>query len=380
MKILNACLSCFYYEDYGYQENLLPIYQKFNGHEVFIAAPAQKLTNGKLEYVYEDYINDNDIPVFILKRDTSKYGIAVKRYLNFYSIIEMVEPDVVFIHGGQSASIVDAGKYKKRNPDIKIYIDNHADYYNSPVIKLTSKLNARLLLGRNLCRSWKYVDQYFGVTPWRCDFLRDVYGLPEGKISLLHMGGEDTYIVNRNKKEVQSIIKKRHSINENDFLIVTGGKIDKTKNIHLLMQAVRNHNNVKLIIFGSVNSNFQQEFDFSCNDNVEYIGWIDATKAYEYFLGADLAVFPGTHSVLWEQAVACKTPCIFKEWEGMKHVDIGGNCIFLKNDSKDEIENAILDLINHKDRYDKMQEVAMSDKSEQFLYSKIAEKSLGWIG
>lgn len=376
MKILNACLGNFYFENFGYQENLLPIYQKANGHDVYIAAPAQIVKDNKKEYIAENYENSNGIPVLILKRDTSKYGLLTRHYLNFYQVLEQVSPDVIFIHGGQSASIRDAGKYKSKHPNVKIYVDNHADYYNSPVTKLTSKLNSRFLIGRELRHSWHYVDRYFGVTPWRCEYLNDIYGLPKSKISLLHMGGEDTFILGKDKLNTQTEIKARHAIEQNNFLIVTGGKIDKTKNIHLLMQAVKALKNTKLIVFGNVSDTFKEEFESYLNDNVVYIGWLEAFKAYEYFLAADLVVFPGTHSVLWEQAVACKTPCLFKEWDGMKHVDIGGNCIFLKKDSKQEIESVLSDLISNKEKYAKIKHAAMSEKADAFLYSNIAKKSV----
>lgn len=376
MRILNACLASFYYENYGYQENLLPLYQKRNGHDVFIAAPAQKRIEGEVEYIADDYVNQNGIPVLILKRDLSKIGRALRRYLNFYDILEKVEPDVIFIHGGQSDTIKVAGSYKGKYPGVKVYVDNHADYYNSPVEKFSSKVNARFFLGRSLCSSWPYVDRYFGVTPWRCEYLHDIYGLPEEKISLLHMGGEDVYIQGRDKAAVQKEVKARHGIAPEEFLIVTGGKIDITKNIHLLMQSVKDLPHTKLLVFGSIDAAFKEEFDSLQNGNVIYIGWIEASKAYDYFLAADLVVFPGTHSVLWEQAVACKTPCIFKEWAGMKHVDIGGNCRFLKQDSAEEIHFVLSELLNDPASYMKMQRASASAEAEAFLYSNIARKSI----
>ena len=43
-------------------------------------------------------------------------------------------------------------------------------------------------------------------------------------------------------------------ISADDFLLVTGGKIDQKKNIDLLMQAVEriNSSHVKLIVFGNI--------------------------------------------------------------------------------------------------------------------------------
>lgn len=72
--------------------------------------------------------------------------------------------------------------------------------------------------------------------------------------------------------------------------------------------------------------------------NVIFVGWLSADQILDYFIMADLIVFPGTHSVLWEQAVGTGTPTIYKYWDEMTHMDIGGNCMFLKEDSAEEIE------------------------------------------
>ncbi|MFK1961527.1 hypothetical protein ACIXEH_11290 [Bacteroides fragilis] len=73
------------------------------------------------------------------------------------------------------------------------------------------------------------------------------------------------------------------------------------------------------------------------NEKIHYVGWLSSEKTIEYFFASDLAVFPGTHSVLWEQAVGIGIPSIFKYWDGMTHVDLGGNCLFLFENSSEEI-------------------------------------------
>ena len=134
---------------------------------------------------------------------------------------------------------------------------------------------------------------------------------------------------------------------------------------------------MKLLVFGSVSPVFKDEFDEALSEttNVTYIGWIDANKVYPYFFAADLVVFPGGHSVMWEQACASKTPCLFNYWDGMEHLNNGGNSICTSLKTEEEIEEAVKPLINT-DRYRKMQREAMSEKTDIYRYSNIAEKSL----
>ena len=56
---------------------------------------------------------------------------------------------------------------------------------------------------------------------------------------------------------------------------------------------------------------------------------IDDFQSYNLFSAADLVVFPGRHSVYWEQVVAIGTPMVVKYWDGTTHIDIGGNCMYL---------------------------------------------------
>lgn len=69
-------------------------------------------------------------------------------------------------------------------------------------------------------------------------------------------------------------------------MIVTGGKIDKIKNIHLLAKAVSQINNphVKILMFGSIVDELKHDIDSLLSDRIIYIGWINSDTVYEYFL------------------------------------------------------------------------------------------------
>ncbi len=93
------------------------------------------------------------------------------------------------------------------------------------------------------------------------------------------------------------------------------------------------------------------------------------------FFASDLIVFPGTHSVLWEQACASKVPCLFAKWEGMEHVNNGGNSEFISQIDKETIRCSIQQLL-FTEKYYRMKAIALSDKTDVFLYSQIATKAL----
>ena len=145
------------------------------------------------------------------------------------------------------------------------------------------------------------------------------------------------------------------------------------------MQAVNDLNidNIKLIVFGTPTPDLKSEIDILSQSNkIKFIGWITPDETYDYFFAADLAIFPGTHSVLWEQAVGIGLPCIFKQWEGMRHIDVGGNFLFLEHGTSEEIFSAISSLYKNKALLANMKQIAMSKGISEFAYSQIAKRAI----
>jgi glycosyltransferase involved in cell wall biosynthesis len=135
--------------------------------------------------------------------------------------------------------------------------------------------------------------------------------------------------------------------------------------------------NVRLIIFGSVSADMKKEFMSEITGNrITYIGWVDSSQVYRYFAISNLVVFPSKHSVLWEQAVGTGVPCIFRDWPGMKHVDVGGNCLFIGDGSVKQIAMAIERCFYDKELYDHMKDAATNRGIRLFSYSSIARRSI----
>ncbi len=179
------------------------------------------------------------------------------------------------------------------------------------------------------------------------------------------------------QKRAREVIRSKYGIKPDEFLVMTGGKIDewKTQTL-LLMQAVGKIQNekIKLIVFGSaIPELIQKVNELSDGKKVQYIGW---RSEYNYWSAADLAVFPGRHSVFWEQVAGMGIPMICKYWEGTTHVDVGGNVIFLKQDSVEEIQSILQYLLTNPGEYQKMLDVACGKGKEKFSYKEISRKAI----
>lgn len=384
MKIVHLCLGSFYPDNYSYQENLLPKFHKELGYDVEVIASTQSFDKyGKVCYLSTvgTYQNEYDIKVTRLPyKSQNKIWKKLKRYQGCYQALKKANPDIIFIHGGQFLDIDQVVKYAKKNTNVVIYVDNHADFSNSATNWISKNILHKIIWRYCEKKIEPYTKKFYGVLPVRVDFLKKIYGLPESKCELLVMGADDELVKEAADPIIRAKIRKRYGIAEEDFLIMTGGKIDqwKTQTL-LLMEAVQKiqGKNIKLIVFGSVTQELQKQVQNLTDGNkVQYIGWIQSKDSYKYFSAADLVVFPGRHSVFWEQVTGQGIPMMVKDWPGTHHVDLGGNVIFLNQDNVDEIKNKIEYLIDNPQEYQKMKQVAQEKGMKVFSYKNIAKRAV----
>lgn len=383
LKILHICLCGPVTDNWNYQDNLLTKYHVKLGHEVSIMTSQWIWDNkGKLVVDNRDkYTNSDGAQIRRLKiKGKNNFYKKFKRFEGVIESIKEINPAILFIHGCQFMDIDIIVKYLKNNPQVKVYVDNHADFSNSAT-NFISKNILHKIVWKSRARSIDpYVEKFYGVLPARVDFLTEVYGLRKEKVELLVMGADDDKVKEAQKNIASKAIRKKYGIDEEDFLIVTGGKIDlaKTQTL-LLMKAIHEIQNkkIKLLIFGSVAKELQNEFNSLVdNENIHYIGWVNAEDTYNYFAIADLVVFPGRHSVFWEQVVGQGIPMVVKYWEGTTHIDLGGNTKFIYNDTTDELIENLLEIIDNEEVYQNMHRIAIEKGLEMFSYKEVAKRSI----
>lgn len=381
LKVLSICVNGMYSDGFSYHENLLPKYQKMNGNNVAIMASQFCFDeNGKtIKDKREHYIDENGIEIYRLPIiGNMDISFRLKRFKGFYDRIEAEKPDIIFCHLMQFLDVDKVILYKKRHPEVKLYFDSHSDYINSARSLISREIQHKLLWRYYSHKALPYTEKFYGVLPTRVDFLLHMYKLPKEKVELLIMGADDDEVFAADKPEIKLEIRKKYGIADDDFLIVNGGKIDAyKKQTMLLMNAVNKIDNpkVKLIIFGSIAPELKEEFMKCCSERVIYIGWLESDDSYKYFSAAELVVFPGAHSVFWEQVAGQGKPMIVKYWKGIDDIDCGGNCIFLYHDSETEIKDNILSLVNNQETFDKMVQKADEERGK-FSYRYLANKSI----
>ncbi len=381
MKIVHLCLCGPYSDGWNYQENMLALYHARAGHEVTVIASRWYFDGGVMKQKEAGcYVDLNGVRVVRLnmKPDRGIY-FPFKRYSGLKDALEEASPDVLFVHGCQFPDIVVVVSFLKRHPQTVVYVDNHNDFSNGARNWISKNILHKIFWRRTAQKIEPYVRQFYGVLPARVDFLKEMYRLPEKKCSLLVMGADDEAIARAENVGSRDKIRERYHVEPNDFLVVTGGKIDGfKKQTLLLMQAVKEISSlpVKLIVFGSVSDEIRAQFDaLTDGEKVQYAGWVEANDSYDYFSAADLVCFPGRHSVFWEQVAGMGIPLLCKDWKGTHHVDLNGNVRFLCRDSAEEIRSAIEEIAGDEALYCQMKEAAQAGRGV-FSYASIAKRAI----
>jgi len=377
MKILHVAPLSPYNVDWSYQDNLLPKYQRKLGHDVWVVvSPFENQANGKVDVGESNFILDDGVKVFRRRRflGNNFIGKAIS-FTDINDILNEYKPDFIMIHSLMTLSVFQIIEYKKKiNPNCVIIQDNHLD---ENIGKKKNKFLTDVFYGYwKIINSFskKYISKYYGVTPWRQEFIINRFGIEREKTDIMIMGADVDNIDFKNKGRLFNEYHQKYCPN-GEFLIVSGGKIEKNKKTHLLIRAVKDIIGVKLLVFGTIADDYKEEIYKNMNENTILLGWKSPNDINDILLASDLAVFPGQHSVLWEQACACKIPCLFALWDGMSYLNNGGNSDFISDISVEGIKNAIL---GHKytSKYYEMKKVANSEATDVFSYKSIALKSL----
>lgn len=131
MKIIHICASGSYTDYWGYQDNLLPKYQKKEGNEVTVIATVLKHNKNRIVKCQPcTYFLDDGVKVIRLEYEkclTNKITKILSKF-NLIDILIKENPDVIFHHGLVSFNIFQVIKYKKAYNPKCVIIEDTAVY------------------------------------------------------------------------------------------------------------------------------------------------------------------------------------------------------------------------------------------------------------
>ncbi len=320
MRILHICLSCFYIDNFSYQENELVRQGVKDGHLVEVIASTETFgENGLLRYTEPGRYLGNDgamverlpylslLPHFVAKKLRMHSGV--------YDRIASFQPDVIMFHGASGWEIRTAARYVRNNPNVKLYLDSHEDAVNS-ARNWVSKWILHYCYYRPILRSsLDMITKVLAVSISCIDFLRDFYGIPLDKIEFYPLGGsipdDDNYVAVRNS------LRAELGLNDRQVLIIQSGKIDKSKKLVEALEAFSKVTDVNLRFF--VVGLIQSDVDkcvavLAAKDpRVRLLGWKAVDELRALLCAADVYCQPGPQSATMQMSVSCRCAIILDD-------------------------------------------------------------------
>ena len=337
MKILMLC--DFYGIGQQYQENYLAKYYAKFGHTVTIIASTIEDVRDYYKNKYNKRVKKSEIISENIKIIRLPYSInilyKIRKFGGVRKILIEEKPDMIFVHGIHF-NLNDAVWYKRKiNENCRIIIDNHSDYSNSAKNWLSLKILNGFIRKRYLHFYKKYIDKIFTIVPEGMKFMNEIYGISYSEMEMLPLGCDYDLCEEVRQKSDKNQLRKNLNIEADDFVIITGGKLNQNKKTDILIDAVRLLNNPKvhLMIFGECDDpSFYQLLKNKAEGlNVHFLGWLNTKEILEMMNIANLAVYPASQSVLWQQSIGMYLPLIIGNYfkQDFEYLNKDNNIIIL---------------------------------------------------
>lgn len=319
MKIVHLCLSCFYIDNYRYQENELVREHVADGHEVLVVASTETyVDNLSLGYVPAGEYMGSDgakvirlpyvgpVPFFLKKKLRIHPGVA--------DILQKFSPDVIMFHGLCGLELLTAAKYKRAHPQVRLYVDSHEDANNSAVGKLSQLLH-RYYYRPIIRRALPWIDKVLCISLETIDFCKRQYAIPEQDMEFFPLGGyiadDETYQLHR------ADVRAALNLQEDQTVFLQSGKFDSKKKLveSLTAFSATRSEKLRFLIVGRVHESIESQVKqlSSADSRVQYLGWKTADELYRLLCAVDVYVQPGSQSATMQMSICARRPVVIAD-------------------------------------------------------------------
>lgn len=320
MKVAHLCLSCFYIDDRGYQENELVREHVVRGHEVLVLASTETHTaEGKLTYVQpKEYLGGEGARVVrlpYLQAIPKKIAPKLRAFSGVYRELEKFKPQVILFHGACAWELLTVARYVEENPGTLFYVDSHEDSNNSARSFVSREILHKIYYGAILRRVLPKVKKILCVTTESMRFVEKMYRIPPDCLEFYPLGGHP--VADENYSSYRKIRREQLSIKEGDILMVQSGKQTRRKKLLETLRAFSKVPNSKifLVVAGSLDKEIEGEalHLISEDERVRFIGWQTPGQLTSLLCAADVYLQPGTQSATMQHSLSCRCAVVLDD-------------------------------------------------------------------
>lgn len=384
MNIAHLCLSCFYYDGFSYQENLLVQQNVNDGHNVQVIASTESIdSKGEMtfldqgSYMGTDGAWVNRVPYNKLVPKVVRHKI--KSYDKVLNILQDFSPDIIYFHGISAVELLSIRKFKEKNPDVKLILDCHSDKYNSARGFLSKNILHSMIYKNCYKRLLPYVDKVFCISLDAMDFATDFYDTPEEKVEFFPLGGQclddEEYFYLRNN------VRSDLGISNDKIMILQTGKMNAKKKLVESIKQFKKVDNKKFvyIIAGSLEEDVKSEVLelISSDERIRYLGWVNSVKLESLLCASDVYLQPGSQSATMQQSICLRNPVILDNVKSHKpFVDGNGWLINSFNDMSKIFENISASPFILNEMSERSYQIAKEKLDYKMLAKKIYEVAI----
>jgi len=317
MKILHCCLSCFYIDNYNYQENMLVREHVKLGHNVSVLASTETYDSAGL-LTYKDagnYMGSDGALVTRVpykKYLPHKIMTKIRSYKGVYKFLKKEKPDIILFHGLCAYELLTLIRYKKNNPSVKLFLDSHEDFNNSAQNILSKYILHYAFYRRIFLKALPFIEKVLCISSETINFVRDFYSCSEKFIEYFPLGGvipsDDEYLKKRNQT------RKQYNLDENTLIFLQTGKFDKKKKLKesiLAFNQISHFSRIKFLIAGVFLEEEAEILELISQDTrIKYLGWKSAADLYDLLCAIDIYLQPGSQSATLQNSICCRCAVI----------------------------------------------------------------------
>lgn len=140
-------------------------------------------------------------------------------------------------------------------------------------------------------------DCVIAIAQHSFDMIRDVYGIPEGKLSLIPNGRTFTKITRDRQQGLA--LRRKYGFKEQELIMVFCGRLDSIKGIVYLMDAFRvlscKEKKLRMVVIGEGNFKSCLKFADGLWNKITFTGFMEKDRIMDFYEMADFGVVPSIH-------------------------------------------------------------------------------------
>ena len=349
MKIIHCCLANFYIDNFGYQENELPIQNSIDGHSVTIIASTETY-NAAMELSYVDpcrYTSAKGIEVIripYIKMIPQFLSRKLRIHTGLMGLLNKLTPDIILFHGACGWELNTIRQYRESHPDVRFYVDSHEDFNNSAKHFISKWILHYLYYRPILIYNLRWIDKILCVNLDSMTFLSEFYRVPSNRLEFYPLGGhtweDDDYYSTRSAK------RKELNLIESNIVFIQAGKFDKTKGLLDALESfvTTKDRGFRFLIVGYIYEDVRSSVEelMIRDERIQFLGWKSAEDLSQLLCAADVYLQPKSQSATMQTSICCRCAIVLDDIQSHRPYLKGNGWLVGKDYTLSDVFTSIL--------------------------------------